>query len=490
MKNPAHFSAEPAAAAPITQSTASINGGQQDSEPPPVHENKKQRARLRIAIAASVVVIAIAIVGVGTVVSKKDTAPAQNPHKPVLTVTTQAPQMLALDRRIAINGTISAWDPVSVAATTGGLQVDSVRVEEGDLVKAGQILATLDSSQLKAQLDSELARLAANEANAKKSVQPLRREDINGLEAAVAQAQATVADQGAALVQAKANRENADTNITRYEYLKTEGAVSAQEAQDRATVKEVDDATVDSAEQRVRAAKFALKQAQEKLAMAHEGGRQEDIDIARAAVGESKGNVRKLRTQIDETIIRAPVDGLIARRDVHLGDIAQSGKMMFLIARDNRLEVKAQVPETDLRYIQAGQPVNIQCSVTGDKKIAGRVREISPLVDADTRLGTVRVDVPIACGLKAGMYAEGKTDIGKYAALTVPEGAVITRDDKSTVFVLHNNNQVESRAVTVGSRDAGHAEITNGLTGTDAIVVDGAGFLKDGDYVQVGQVGK
>jgi HlyD family secretion protein len=114
------------------------------------------------------------------------------------------------------------------------------------------------------------------------------------------------------------------------------------------------------------------------------------------------------------------------------------------------------------------------------------VREISPLVDTDTRLATVRIDVPAGCGLKPGMYVEGRLDIGKYDALAVPSNAVINRDDKHSVFVLHNG-QVENRTVVTGNRDNGLIQVDSGLTPTDQIVVEGAGFLKDGDYVAVGK---
>ena len=157
---------------------------------------------------------------------------------------------------------------------------------------------------------------------------------------------------------------------------------------------------------------------------------------------------------------------------------------MFYMARDNRLELRAQVPEADLRYIKPAQTVVIHSSYTADKDVKGRVREISPLVDNDTRLATVRVDVPGDAGLKPGMYAEGKIDIGGFAALTVPANAIINQDDKHVVFILHND-QVQSSPVSVGSRDSGRVEIESGLNPNDQVVIDGAGFLKDGDIVAV-----
>ncbi len=426
----------------------------------------------------------LAMLALSAILFAQKKAIVQNTHSPVLTVTTQPVVAKLVDRILSAHGSITAWDPASVGATASGLEVRSVLVEEGLLVKKGQLLALLDSDQLQAQIESERAKLAASVSNVDKSIQPNRPEDINGLAAAVSQAEANVGDQEAGLIQARANLENARTNLKRYEYLRSEGAVSAQEAETRQTNAQVCEAAVSAAEKRVQAAMFALKQAQERLSMAKIGGRKEDIEIARANVAEIKGNIRRLQTQIDQTLIKAPIDGLITRRDVHIGDMATAGKTMFLMARDNRLELRAQVPERDLSLVKPGQKVSIESSLLGKEKIQGSVREISPLVDSDTRLATVRIDVPANCGLKPGVYAEGHINIGRDLALTVPSQAVISRDEKHTVFVLHHD-QVESRPVIISNRDSNFIQISSGLQNNEQIVVDGAGFLKDGDYVAV-----
>jgi HlyD family secretion protein len=321
-------------------------------------------------------------------------------------------------------------------------------------------------------------------ASAKKALQPNRPEDINGLSAAVSQAQANVEDQEAALVQAQANLADANQNLSRYVLLQKDGAVSTQELETRQTTAKVAAANVRSAEKKISAAKFSLQQAQEHLSMAKIGGRTEDIQIANANILEIQGNIRRYRAQLDRTIIKAPVDGIIIKRDAHIGDIAAVGKSMFSMARDNRLELRAQVPEADLSAFKKGQTVKITSALTGDRAINGRLREISPLVDADTRLATVRIDIPTSAGVKPGMYAEGRIDVGRNAVLTVPALSVISEDDKSIVFVLHNNI-VESRTVVTGSRTNELVEIKSGLRLGDSVVVTGAGFLKDGDCVSL-----
>jgi HlyD family secretion protein len=402
----------------------------------------------------------------------------------VLTVSAQPATVMPIDRTITVNGTISAWDPVSVASEANGLEVTSILVDEGAVIKKGEVLAVLNSSLLKPQLVSEEARLAASLASERKAVQPNRPEDLNGLKAAVLQAQSNMQDQKAALIQAQANAQNAVLNERRYEGLLNEGAVSLQELENRQTTSKVNKAAVASAQEKINSARFALEQAIEKFTMASEGGRSEDIQIAKANIDEIRGNVERLRAQLAQTVIKAPVDGIIIRRDAHIGDISSTGKTMFLMARDNRFELRAQVPEADLSAVKAGQTVAITSTTAGDTSIIGHVREVSPAVDTDTRLATVRIDLPQAAWIKSGMYAEGRMEVGRYAALCVPTEAVISQDDQSTVFVL-GNGEAHSRIVKLGTRTADAVEITTGLRPGESVIIDGAGFLKDGDVVAV-----
>lgn len=463
-----------------------ITNVSEQSSQSPLPDRPGAQGRTRQIVLGSVVVVAVAMT-IGATQLLGARKPVEQPaHKPVLTVSVTEASLKPIEKTLSVHGTISAWDPVSVGATTSGLEVKQILADEGDLVKKGQVLAVLDSSTLRAQLDSEKARLASSLANVGKSIQPNRQEDLNALAAVAAQSKANVMDAEAGLVQAQANFENAQINFKRYQELQKEGAVSPQETETRETNCKVADATARSARQRVEAAKFLLTQANEKLSMARSGGRKEDIDIANANVAEIKGNVRRLQTEIDQTVIKSPVNGLIVRRDGHLGDISALGKTMFAIARDNRLELKAQIPQTDLQSVRPGQSVTIEANNADSAAVVGRVREISPLVDADTRLATVRIDLPSDSRLKPGLYAEGHITLGQIMALSVPPKAVIFKDEKSTVFVLHDN-QVEARTITTGSRNNEAQEIVSGIQPGDKIVTDGAGFLKDGDYVAVSQ---
>jgi HlyD family secretion protein len=452
---------------------------------PGLNQTLKGRTLSRKQLVIGFVVIAGAITGgAGFVFSKK--APVATQRKiPVVTVTVQKAEMRPMLRSIKVNGTIWPWDPLTIGSQVNGLSIQSILVDDGQIVKKGQVLARLDSSVLQAQLEQERARLENNQAALAKAIQPNRVEDILSLQAAVEQANATISQEKSGLIRAEANMNNALLNSRRYVDLARQGAVSAQDLGNRDTDAKLAEADVRSAEGRVRAAQFARAQAVQRLNMAKIGGRKEDVQMSRANVAASQATVKQLEAQIAQTVIRSPVDGLIMKRDAHLGDITSAGKSLFQIVRDNRLELRAQVSELELAKLHPGMQVDISGSANSHA-VRATVREISPLVDQETRLGTVRIDVPASAGFKPGNFVRGDIKLGNSLALTVPSQAVLTKSDESFALVLNSENQAKSRIVKTGNRSADLVEIIDGLTPTDRVVVKGAGFVKDGDYVRVG----
>lgn len=442
------------------------------------------------AVKKKVIVASLVSLGVlcafGYQFSQKSGAPKAAPasaDQAVLSVKLVPAALKPFSRKVLVSGTVMSWDPISVGSEVGGLKVDSVRVDEGQTVKRGQVLATLSSAILQAQLDRENARLVGANASLSKSIQPNRPEDLASLRAGFAQSQAAVAQEEANLARAKANYQEASENAERYKWLVKQGAVSAQEAEARYTQSKVALADVHNVEEKVKAAKFISQQAHERMTMGVSGGRKEDVDISRAQKLEIEANIRQLRSQIEQTIVRAPADGLISKRNVHLGDIASSTKTMFEIVRDNRLELRAQVPERDLDVVKPGQSV----AMVGDHdSYKGIVREISPQVEQDTRLGTVRIDIPDAAkrGLMPGNFLRGDIGIGDQPVCVVPASCLVYKGNKAFVYLVEDS-KTRMRFVQTGEREGQNVEITEGLKPGERVVDKGAGFLKDGDSVRV-----
>lgn len=408
-------------------------------------------------------------------------------NQAVLTVAVEEAQLKELNRHLKLTGTVWARDPLTVGAEIGGLRVDSIKVDEGDFVHRNQVLATLNSSVLKAQLDRELAREKRAQANLDKTIQPNRPMDIAKLEFAVRHANALISQEKANILRAKANLQNASQNTVRYKKLRAEGAVSQEDLDNKQTTEDTFRADLANAEEKLNAAKFAKRQAEESLKLAHEGGSREDVSMAEADLAESKANIKHIRAQIEQTVVRAPEDGWITKRHCHIGDISSLSQPFFEMVKNNKYEVRAEVPEDDLAFLAPEQKVTFTSMSNPNKQLEGAIREISPLIDQETRLALARIDVPFDHkNWKPGMFVSGKVNLGKNPCLTVPSKAVIDRDGRKIVFVL-KDNKVFARPVKTGDSNGNLTQIVKGLKEGDKVVVTGGGFLKDGDIVRVGQ---
>lgn len=444
-------------------------------------------ARVRWALVALVVVACIAL-GIriySTLKGPEGTAVNQA----VLTVATENAKITPFEQHLKITGTIWARDHLTVGAEIGGLKVDAIKVDEGDFVTKGQLLVSLNSSLLEAQLDREQARLSRARANLDKTIQPNRPMDIARLEFAVQHADAIISQEEANIKRAKANLVNAQQNTVRYKQLRSEGAVSQEDLDNKTTTENTFAADLSNAEEKLRAAKFSKQQAQESLKLAKEGGSSEDVSMAKADLAEGRATVDHIRAQIAQTFIRAPEDGWIVKRHVHLGDISSVSEPLFEMVKNNHLEVRAEMPENDLPLLKPGQEVEFATLSRPDLKFKGIVREVSPMVDRDTRLALARIDIPFDHNVrKPGMFVNGIVDLGEIPSLTVPSKAVLDRDGRKIVFVF-KDGKVFSRIVKTGETFENHTQILSGLKKGEAVVVTGAGFLKDGDIVRLGEEG-
>lgn len=406
---------------------------------------------------------------------------------PVVTVTTSVASANSISDEMVVTGSVSAWDPLNVGAEVSGLRIETVRVEEGDKVSKGQVLATLNSALLRAQLEQVRARLSSTEASLKKSIQPNRPEDILSLEAAVAQAEANVSQEEAMRVQASANLANANLNARRFQELAKAGAVSDVDAENKQLAAANYEEQVHNFEHKVRAAKFLVDQAKQRLVLAHKGGRVEDVDISRALIAETRAQAAHLERQIEQTVIRSPDHGVISKRDAHIGNITSSGTPLFSIIRLNKLELRAQVSDLDLHKFKVGQVVAISTREGDKSEVSGKVWLVSPQVDQSSRLGTVRIELPTNAGLKPGMFVRGQVNLGEREAITVPVQSLVTRNGESIIFKLGTGNHAESTVVETGASSDTWVEIKSGLKTGDVVIARGARFLSDNDVVQVGQ---
>jgi len=200
-----------------------------------------------------------------------------------------------------------------------------------------------------------------------------------------------------------------------------------------------------------------------------------------ANVAAAQASLSETRTRLAQATIRAPVAGQVIRRSVTRGQIVGAGTELFRIVRDGRLELDAQVPETELALVRAGQTALISSDQVGEA--TGRVRIVTSEVDAATRLGTARISLT-GGAFRPGMFARARIEVGAQPVVTVPTASVLYRENRAGVFVVGTGNTVRFQPVTVLSRTTDQTAVS-GLTAGVRVVVAGAGFLGDGDRVTV-----
>ena len=192
----------------------------------------------------------------------------------------------------------------------------------------------------------------------------------------------------------------------------------------------------------------------------------------------------QVEAMLAQTRVTAPDDGRIIKRDAHLGDVSTVGRALFTMVRDGRLEVEALVPETDLGAVKVGQTAKITSDARPDVAATGKVREVSPSLDTGSRQATVSIDLPVGSPFQVGMFVRAQLSLGQSQSRAVPTQAVVTGAQGSQIFVL-DGQIARARTVQVGTRTGGWVEVKDGLKAGEAVVVNGVGFLKDGDKVDV-----
>lgn len=457
----------------------------------------KQRRWLTPLLAGTGLGIAIALLatqvvgGKGGIEKGATTQAISQKVIPSMTVTVGEAESTRVDRNLTVTGTIAARNLTPVLPQANGLQVKQTLVEIGSYVKAGQPMAILDDSVLQEQI-----RQARADVESKQADTSSKEADLLAKQALVSGSQAAVKQRQADLVQAKARLLDAQRTYNRNKQLLADGAISQQ--------------LVDTAETNLAAAQATVLQSEANItnALANVTSAEADVKTARAningAVAITKSNsaiVEQYRTQLKQTIVRAPVSGLVAEKLIRVGDITGTppqtqvsnvvggSQKLFSIIQDGKLELQAQVPEVSLSQIKVGANVEVSSNRDQKLRLQGTVREIDPVVNQQRREALVKIDIPATKSFQPGMFATGAITTTTSTSVAVPQKAIQPQTDGSTVlFILGAEDKVRSLKVEVGEILSGEkVEIKTGLKPGEKVVVDGAGYIKDGDTVRVSQ---
>ena len=234
---------------------------------------------------------------------------------------------------------------------------------------------------------------------------------------------------------------------------------------------------------RLEQAEAALRQAEidsQRVGKLRQGGAatQSEVDSvtyrhqsAQAAVAEAKALLAYAR-------ITAPIGGVVARKDADVGDLAMPGRPLLRLEDPTHLRLEAEVPGSVLARLKPGDTLAVRVDAVG-AQIQGKVAEIAPVADPATRSVRVKLDLPETPGLLPGQFGRVAVPLAEAEFLVVPAAAVVQRGQLEIVFVAREG-RAQLRLVRTGRQMDGGVEILSGLSAGEAVVVDGAAGLLDG----------
>ncbi len=344
--------------------------------------------------------------------------------------------------KITASGVITSQDnPSKVSFLVSGRVLKAVP-REGDYVRAGQLLAELDATDYKSNLDKAKAAADMAKAAFMKAKSPARAEQ---------------------LAQAKIAYDRTADEYRRMKMLYDNKSLAPNDFE-----------------------KFqaAYESAKQQYDMAKTGAQPEDKAQAKAGYEQAMAYVRLAEKALNDTVLKAPVSGFVTKRICEAGETIQAGYPVFEISPLDPVEVNAGVAETDIRFASVGQAAQVSVPALADRKFSGTVRVINVSADPATRTYMTRITVPNPDKiLRLGMVAEIIIDTKQpFKAMTVPVNAVLRDAQGATIVYVYypDKKKAYSKQVETGSVYGQEAVIKSGLKGNELIVTAGQNKLADG----------
>lgn len=216
---------------------------------------------------------------------------------------------------------------------------------------------------------------------------------------------------------------------------------------------------------------------------------QRSLDEAVANYEIAQAAVRVAEEQLDDSVIKAPITGSVTERLVSMGQFVTRGTKLISLVQTKPLEVKFNVPERYVAGLTEGQTITINTAAYPDMTFEGPVVFVSPELDTQSRTLLMKAEIPNGEGsLKPGMYANLELIFGEdKSGLTIPESAIQLSGEVARVVVMNEEDLAEFREVTVGKILEGRAEIVEGLSEGERVVVEGFQKMGPGSKIRISE---
>ncbi|MEE8347989.1 MAG: efflux RND transporter periplasmic adaptor subunit [Acidobacteriota bacterium] len=360
------------------------------------------------------------------------------------------------NRTLKSTGSLMPTDRATLKALIEG-PLEAVLVDIGTSVGKGQILFKTRPTDARLAVTSAEAALETSRASLKELIAWRRSEEVGVLRAEAARAESEYE-------RLRNERDRAASLLER-------GAISRSEWEQARTVFETAEANVHISTER--------------LHIAEKGPTEEAIQVSESRVTERATALAQAQQRLDDTAVRAPFDGIITGKFLNTGDYVRRADEVLEITNLSSLEAEMETPERYASLLRVGIPVTINIESLLMRR-EGKVIAVNEAIDISTRTFLVKVEVDNSDhSIKAGTFCTGVFQLAPVKdAVSIPAGALREEGGRSLVWVA-DGDIARRMVVTTGERTDDYVQIRLGLTGTEQIIVEGAGALSDGDTLDI-----
>lgn len=346
------------------------------------------------------------------------------------------------------------------------VRVSLLRIAAQPFTASVAVTGTLISNshvEVKAETTGRILKFPKEEGAAVGAGEVVAWVNQENYELSVAQAEAAVKVAEAALARAQVSEAHSRTELERARNLVKSGGITDKD---------------------LKAAELAEQDANAQT------------QLAQAQLDQAHSSLKTAQKYLRDTSIRAPVSGEIQRKMVRVGAYVEPPTPVMALVDNSRLELESPVPTADIAPIRPGQRVTFTVNAFPGETFEGRVLEVNPAVEAETRSARVRIQAHNpGLKLKAGMFAQGEILTGVEKQTILIPAAAVYRDDRSakgsTVFVAENGKAVR-RTVQIGHERDSTLEIVSGLKLGDVLIAEQSIEIAEGVRVEAagGTAGK
>ncbi len=412
----------------------------------------------RLPLAASLLLLCLAFSGCKKKTAEGGNAAENNAAETAVAVQAAHPTLGPISEEIVADAILA---PLAQAAIAPRLSspIRTEYVQRGTRVHKGQLLLTLEDRDLEGTALDSQGSLTAAQAAFTTATEATIPEDVQKAQLDVAQA--------------KANLDVANRTAEERKRLLREGAIAGRDT----------DTAIAAAVQ----AQAAFDTATKHLSSVQNTTRRTEAASAQGQLTAAQGRYNNAEAQISYSHLRSPIDGVVTDRPLFPGETASAGTTIITVMNTSSLLAKLHIAQATAQKLRLGDPAEIHVPGIEDPQ-AATVAFISPVLDAGSttvelwlRLpnpdGRYKVGTPVHVTIRGNTVAH---------ALQLPPAAILPADDGSTqVLVVASDGTAHKRAIKVGIRTAASAEITDGLSTTDTVIVGGGYGLDDGTKVSI-----